>query len=236
MSRWSEIAHGDLALLNPLGEERLDEVLGLLDLAPGSRVLDVGCGKGELLLRLAARYDVEALGVDISESYLESARARANGRVTFERRDMHELGLAAESFDLAISHAAGWGELRATLRELRSLVRPGGQVLVGEGYWRGDPSDEYLTALGAERGELETYAGTFEAARELGLVPLYAVTAGEQDWERYEWTLNLNAERHAASHPEDAEGLLAYSRANIQRYLGGGREALGFGSFLFARP
>ena len=236
MSRWSEIAHGDLALLGPLGEERLDEVLALLDLAPGARVVDVGCGKGDLLRRVAARYDVEALGIDVSEAYLDSARAHASERVKFERRDMHDHGLDEESFDLAISHAAGWGELRATLRELRALVRPGGRVLVGEGYWRREPSEEYLAALGAGRGELESYAGTIEAARELGLVPLYAATASEQDWERYEWTLNLNAERHAARHPEDAEGLLAYSRANIERYLGGGREALGFGSFLFARP
>ena len=57
-------------------------------------------------------------------------------------------------------------------------------------------------------------------------MPLYAATASEQDWERYEWTLILNAER---------AGLGDYARGNRDRYAKlGGREQLGFGLWLFA--
>lgn len=153
-------------------------MIGLLELPAGARVLEVGCGKGELLFKLARLYDVEAIGVDSSSAYIEQARAGAPAGVSFEQRDLDEV---EGTFDLAISHAAGWGHVRTTLERLRRLVRPGGQVLLGEGYWRTEPSDEYLGALGATRDELRSYGGTIELAEELGLVPLYAVTASEQD-------------------------------------------------------
>jgi SAM-dependent methyltransferase len=224
----SRIAHGDLELLNPLPSERLDEVLDVLALEPGATVLDLGCGKGELLRRVAARYEIDGLGVDISAEYIEQAQRGAPKGLRFEQRDMNDV---EGEFHLAISHAAGWGRTDTTLGKLAGLTRPGGQVLLGEGYWRGEPTDEYLAALGAERDELRTYGGTLELAEELGLVPLYAVTASEQDWDRYEWRLILNAERHGG------EELLDYARGNRDRYAKhGGREQLGFALWLFARP
>jgi cyclopropane fatty-acyl-phospholipid synthase-like methyltransferase len=39
-----------------------------LELPAGARVLDVGCGRGELLARIAARWGAECVGVDLSES------------------------------------------------------------------------------------------------------------------------------------------------------------------------
>src|SRR5204863_121707 len=64
----------------------------------------------------------------------------------------------------------------ARLSSIASLVRPGGLVLYGDGYWRREPSQEYLEALGAARGELEDYAGTIRRATELALTPLYALS------------------------------------------------------------
>ena len=87
---------------------------------------------------------------------------------------------------------------------LHELVRPGGEVLLGEGYWRQPPSAEYLDALGgASADELPDYTGLMRAAEEAGLTPLYASVASEADWDRYEWRLILNAERWAAAHPAD---------------------------------
>jgi hypothetical protein len=58
MDRWKyfDVTHRGHTIMNPLSEGSLDPVPGLLDLAPGARVLDLGCGKGETLIRLARRF------------------------------------------------------------------------------------------------------------------------------------------------------------------------------------
>ena len=142
---------------------------------------------------------------------------------------------AVPSASIGSSHALG-GDYAHALRELAALARPGGQVLVGEGYWRRPPGDAYLAALGASADELTDYAGLVRAGEQAGLVPWYATVATEEEWDRYEWTLIANGERYAAAHP-DAREVAAWARAARERYLApGGRDTLGFGLFLFARP
>ena len=115
-------------------------------------------------------------------------------------------------------------------------MRPGGQVLLGEGYWRSEPSAEYLEALGgASADELPDRAGLIAAAEAAGLVPLHSVDASRADWDRYEWGLILNAERWAARHPDDEGADLLRERARAARArvtMPGGRETLGFALLL----
>jgi SAM-dependent methyltransferase len=86
--------------------EFLIEQLGL---APGSRVLDVGCGPGRHSLALAER-GIEVVGIDISERFVELARAAADSAgldaATFVRLDARSLPFDAE-FDAAISLCQG---------------------------------------------------------------------------------------------------------------------------------
>jgi len=144
-------------------------------------------------------------------------------------------------FDLVVciasSHAIGG--FPAALGALRELTAPGGQVLLGEGYWRRPPSDDYLVALGdASADELADYPGLVRAAEEAGLTPLHSSVASEADWDRYEWRLILNAERWAAANPHDpgAELLLERARRARERVtMPGGRETLGFALTLLRR-
>jgi SAM-dependent methyltransferase len=237
----SELAHGGLTLLNPLSEELLDDVIGRLAPPTGGVALDVGCGRGEALLRVVERHGVRGVGLDLHAPYVEDARRRATGEVEFHVADAGAFPYAPDGYDVAMtvgsSHALG-GDWRHGLERLRELVRPGGEVLLGEGYWRREPDPRYLEALGATADELPDYAGLIAGALEAGLTPLYAAVAGERDWDRYEWTLVLNGERHAAAHPDDPEtdDLRAWVRAGRDRYLApGGRDTLGFGLFLFSR-
>ena len=76
-----------------------------LDLSPGLRVLDIGCGWGELALYLAAMNDVEVVGVTLSKEQYERAQSRAQSagmgdRVRFELKDYREL---AGRFDRIVS-------------------------------------------------------------------------------------------------------------------------------------
>jgi SAM-dependent methyltransferase len=234
---WTVIAHQGIDLMNPIPPAKLEEVLELLALEPGARVIDLGCGKGELLRRLAARYEIRAVGVDRSASLLEEARRRAPAGVTYIVADLTAFSSGAP-FDVAAALGASVDGFRPTLARLAGHLRPGGLALLGEGYWRREPDDAYLEALGAERDEMADYAGLIAAATEIGLEPRYAVTASVDDFDRYEWRWSLNGERYAAANPDEpgVEEFLAWIRNGRRRYVElGGRETLGFGLFLFER-
>jgi ubiquinone/menaquinone biosynthesis C-methylase UbiE len=103
-------------------ERFLDELTGRL--APGARVLDLGCGNGRKIARLADRFDVT--GVDISEQQLLLARAEIPN-AEFVHADLAELDVPAESFDAVTAfysishvpreeHAALFGKIARWLR------------------------------------------------------------------------------------------------------------------------
>jgi hypothetical protein len=129
---------------------------------------------------------------------------------------------------VASSHALGG--FPDALGALRDLLVPGGQLLLGEGYWRRPPSDAYLDALGgATADELPDYAGLMAGAEAAGFTTLFAAVASEQDWDRYEWRLILNAER--SGRPALRERA---ARARARVTMPGGRDTLGFALVLLA--
>jgi SAM-dependent methyltransferase len=228
----SAATHAGLPFANPLSEEKVDELVGALDLVRSARVLDVGAGHGEILRRIVVRWGVRGTGLD------PAARPWTTERAELRRARVEEL--TERDFDLVVnvaaSHAFGrWDEALAALVE---LVRPGGRVLFGEGYWRMPPSPEYLEALGATADELPDLAGLVRGGEAVGLRALRVVVASEDDWDRYEWRLIHNGERAAAAaqDPADAAALRTWVDAARARVLSpGGRETLGFALVLFVR-
>jgi SAM-dependent methyltransferase len=121
--------------------DTLVEVLhGGLTFAPGSRLLEAGCGVGAQTVTLAARHPgVQLVAVDRDPTSLEGARAalRAAGheRVTLVHADLTALPFADATFDHAfvcfvLEHVS---DPVALLRGLLRVVRPGGALTVIEG-------------------------------------------------------------------------------------------------------
>ena len=244
MDRWKffDITHRDHVICNPLSVEKALELVSLLDLPKEARVLDIACGKGELLFRLAERYAVHGVGVDRSPYVIRDARVQAAVRVpnavlSFLELDGGAYEAPAGSFDLALCVGASWvfGGHRGTLRALARWVRPGGQVLVGEPFWRRPPERGYLAASGLEAGSFATHAGNVSTGLEEGLTPLYTLVSNEDDWDRYESLRWRAAERYAAAHPDDPDvpELLAMQRHARDIYLHWGRDVLGWALYLF---
>lgn len=244
--RFSTIAHRSHRICNPVASAVADRALAALELPPEARVLDAGCGKAEMLLRLVRRSGAHGTGVDLNAEFLEEGRARAAERPgpgTLELIDGDARAFTAAcsegSLDaaLCVGSTHVFGTISDSLDALARVVRRGGCVLVGEGYWRRDPEPGYLEALGASAGDFFDHPGNLELGTERGWVPLFTAEASERDWDAYEDAYAENVERHAASNPEDPDrdAMLARIRAWRETYRRWGRSTLGFGLYLFRR-
>jgi len=110
-------------------------------LAPDIRILDAGCGTGEVASRLAELYPRSTvLGVDVLDERVEFARsrfARLAPRLQFEARSVFELGLPDATFDLTVcrhvTHSIPHPD--RVYAELKRVTRPGGRLhLIPEDY------------------------------------------------------------------------------------------------------
>jgi demethylmenaquinone methyltransferase/2-methoxy-6-polyprenyl-1,4-benzoquinol methylase len=107
-------------------------LMSLADVRPGTRVLDLACGTGDLAFLAAAR-GASVVGLDFTPSMIALARAKPGGaRVTWVVGDMGALPLCEASFDLVTT---GYGirnvpDLATSLREMHRALRPGGRLCV----------------------------------------------------------------------------------------------------------
>jgi ubiquinone/menaquinone biosynthesis C-methylase UbiE len=125
---------------NPLRENTLREAIRALDLPPGSRGLDAGCGIGHpaLLLAEAVGSAGHVTGLDISSEFLLHAKeivdkAGLSEQISFEEGDVNKLPFDDDSFDWVwSSDCVGYptGELLPQLKELARVVTPGGSVAI----------------------------------------------------------------------------------------------------------
>jgi demethylmenaquinone methyltransferase/2-methoxy-6-polyprenyl-1,4-benzoquinol methylase len=121
--------------INPFiwDESMREEAIEMLDIEPDDTVLDVGCGTGFATEGLLERTE-HVSGLDQSAHQLEKAYAKfgKRGPVRFYRGDAERLPFVDDSFDVVWSSGSieYWPNPVATLRELRRVADPGGQVLV----------------------------------------------------------------------------------------------------------
>lgn len=116
-------------------QKRFDLCLELLDVTPGMRVLDAGCGSGVFADRIARAYAAEVVAIDANEAAVRFAREHYP-RTNLEVRRGHvgALGLEPVSFDriacLEVIEHIHLAQGRAMLETFAKLLKPGGKLLV----------------------------------------------------------------------------------------------------------
>lgn len=125
-----------LRLFNALAAPELRAALASLDLQPGMRVLDAGCGTGEMLVWLGAAVAPGglALGVDLAAPHLDAARAALQPGALLLQADLRRPPLAAASFDLiwSVNTVHHLADPAAGIAALAALLRPGGRLALGQ--------------------------------------------------------------------------------------------------------
>ena len=131
--KFFSITHREHAVCNPLSDEKLARLVGLLRLPAEARVVDIACGKGEFLIRLAEAYGIRGTGVDISPFFIADAERRLQERargaeVVFRQMDGADFR-PEEPHTLAVASCIGaswvFGGHEATLDALSGMVEPG---------------------------------------------------------------------------------------------------------------
>ncbi|WP_329171427.1 SAM-dependent methyltransferase [Streptomyces sp. NBC_01477] len=236
----SAIAHAGHPIKAPLDD---DAVRRLLDkgLPRGDeRVLDLGCGSGEWLLRaLAAGGDVHAEGVDISAGDLSRAREAAVRAGVGKRLVLHEQDAAdfvsPQPFDLVLSVGAAhaFGGLLPVLAAARTHLAPGGRVLIGDGFWDRTPSPEAVGMLGDFAG----LATTLDLVAADGWTPVHGHISTRRELDDYEWSCWGTLAGWALDRPEDPDsaGVLATAATRRSEWLHSYRDSFGFITLLLRR-
>jgi ubiquinone/menaquinone biosynthesis C-methylase UbiE len=112
------------------------EILGLLELPTGSKILDAPCGHGRIARRLAAA-GMDVTGVDLSPVFIKMAESEPvapNGRTAYLVGDLRHLPVDGP-FDAVVCWYTSFGyyddaDCRKVLHEFRRVLRPGGTLLV----------------------------------------------------------------------------------------------------------
>jgi SAM-dependent methyltransferase len=125
-----------LRLFNAFAAPELSQAILGLELHDGMRLLDAGCGSGEMLQRLrdTAGPRADVVGIDLSAAHVRAARETVDGSITVLQGNLLTMPLQPASFDLIWS-ANTINHLRdpvAGLRRLTALLRTPGRIAIGQ--------------------------------------------------------------------------------------------------------
>ncbi|MEU7892724.1 class I SAM-dependent methyltransferase [Nonomuraea sp. NPDC049152] len=236
----SRLAHAHHPIAAPLNDESVHRLLQRALPRGDERALDLGCGGGEWLLRaLAAHPDVRAEGVDTSEAALTHARKAASDLGVQDRLILHHQAAedfpAAHAFDLVLSVGAvhAFGGLTPTLAAAREHLAPGGRVLIGDGYWEREPSQEAVEML----GDSMDLPATVDRVVAEGWTPVYGHISAREELDAYEWAWTGSLASWALDNPGDPDSPEALEVATNHRkeWLRTYRDTWGFVTLVLRR-
>lgn len=230
----------DLVFHGPLSEARAGQLIRSLGPLAGQHVVDLGCGWAELLLRaLAAESTATGHGVDLDEVAIEHGRANAVARGLADRvvLDVGDAGAWSGSADVLIvngaTHVWGGEPEQHTVNALaagRKLLRPGGRLLLGEGFWEQEPTEARLRAMPIPRDQYLALPDLVDLALGNGYRLLAVSQASLDEWDEFESRHGVGWVRWLVDNADSPHAADVAATADSHRtaWLRGWREVMGF--------
>ena len=122
--KWTRLYH--------LPPENREQILSLLKIEPGYRILDVGCGSGEFTRYIAeAHPDAVFVGVDREPQLIEYARNQNSSNISYEIADALQLPFSDNSFDLVVSHTffTSVSEPATAMKEMQRVCKTNRKII-----------------------------------------------------------------------------------------------------------
>jgi len=232
-----DLAERYLELINPTSTRKIIDAGKHIGFRPGDRIIDFGCGYAEPLVLWAEHFGIGGVGIDFRPRAVERARKKISDRGFSDRIEIVE-GKGAEyefeknSFDVAVCLGASfiWNGFRPTLKALKTAVKPGGKIMIGEPYLKsGDAPQEIM-----QEGTVHSEAELLEIINGEGYELSYMIRSNYDDWTRYEagnWEGLLAWLGENPDHPERNK-VLKWLHKTQDDYFRFGRKYLGWAIYI----
>lgn len=127
---------------------QVDQLIAVCDLGSANRVLELGCGTGQIAEYLSDKTGAYVYGIDLIPTAVDLATARTTpkrDRLTFGMGNIHALDITPGEFDTVIAiDTLYYGDLMPLIATLKAVIQPGGQIAAYYGMTLFDGADDPL--------------------------------------------------------------------------------------------
>ncbi|MAT40003.1 MAG: hypothetical protein CL946_10415 [Ectothiorhodospiraceae bacterium] len=235
------IAYAEHTIMNPLTLPTVREIGRRCGLKAGSRIVDIGSGKGYVCHEYAKEFEAHSVQIDKSPQWIaEATRLFADaGLLDYTELiedDVKNIDLKPAEFDLAIclGNTPIFGGFERTVTRLLNTLRPGGHLLIGEAIVPEEVPAAYNEYLDELEWRIHTGRELFTIVEENEAEIVYFRRSTDQEWDDYlslQWHSLLNFLRDNPDHPHYEE-ILDWLKDEQEQHLRFGIHYLDWGVFL----